>query len=390
MKLTLALLFPLLLTTVSKAQTVTTATVADADTHQPVAHASLYCKEGGRFRSSISDAQGVARIAFSFQRLTVSHLNYEKLTLRQLPDTIFLKPRFLTKAEVIVTNKEPEWIRRKLRQAIRLKDRNYFTHDGCENFVYDTQSTGTNSIYRFHLSGLLRPKSNLHEHFALIADSALITAADSTRLTDMANLRRMLYEDFMADLDNSFVRSHRFYENPSAADGTTVELRFRAKEYGEDHGWMVIDTTSCKVLSAYRFTDKNANRQERISDGIWTMARALGYHIDQWKREYRVVYAERTDGTLYPTEVRYKTFFVSDGAFDPGEQQYSELTGGGFANMEATLTLTPSDEAPDDYTQWFSIPRPWYVRISSDSQRREEIHLSNLPAAFKLFEEETE
>ena len=64
--------------------------IADATTHEPVARASLYTKENGRFRSVISDAEGRAVVGFDFQRLTVSHLNYDKLTIRTLSDTIFL------------------------------------------------------------------------------------------------------------------------------------------------------------------------------------------------------------------------------------------------------------------------------------------------------------
>ncbi|MBO4464092.1 MAG: hypothetical protein J5797_07850, partial [Prevotella sp.] len=52
-------------------------------THQPVAHASLYTKEDGRFHSCVSNEQGVAHITFQWQRLTVSHLNYEQRILNQ-------------------------------------------------------------------------------------------------------------------------------------------------------------------------------------------------------------------------------------------------------------------------------------------------------------------
>ena len=88
--------------------------VADAVTREPVERASLYAKEGGRFRAAISDEQGVAQVSFAFRRLTVSHLNYESQQLRSLPDTIWLKPRYRVTAEVVVTNKEPAWIGEKL------------------------------------------------------------------------------------------------------------------------------------------------------------------------------------------------------------------------------------------------------------------------------------
>ena len=119
-----------LLAATGYAQNAVTTVVADAETHLPVSHASLYTKEGGRFRSVITNGQGVARVGFQFQRLTVSHLNYERLIVRQLSDTIFLKPKYLSTGEVVVTNKEPEWIRRCLKETVKRKTQNYFSHDG--------------------------------------------------------------------------------------------------------------------------------------------------------------------------------------------------------------------------------------------------------------------
>ena len=51
--------------------------VADEDTHEPIAQASIYTKENGKFNSAISDDQGEAVVDFPFRRLTFSHLNYE-------------------------------------------------------------------------------------------------------------------------------------------------------------------------------------------------------------------------------------------------------------------------------------------------------------------------
>ena len=374
-----------------EAQTVRTVVVADADTRLPVAHASLYTKESGRFHSAISDGQGSARIAFQFQHLTVSHLNYERRTLRQLPDTIFLQPRYLQKAEVVVTNKEPEWIRRCLKQTVKKKEQHYFSHPGCEAYVYDTQNMGTDNIYRFHATGLLRMKDAAHKNFAIVADTCSITASDSTTLTDMANLRRILYEDFMEDLDNGFIRSHRFYHNADAKGlgQDEVELRFRSRHESDDRGWLVLDTVRCVVLSAQRTTGTKTNRQERIDGVMYAMSRVFGYRIDTWTRDYRVSYACRPDGTLYPAEVRYKMFFAGrDGSSDKQEQEFHEQTGGGFPNMEATLTLRPTDEEVSDYDQWLELPASWYITFHSEADRRQEIVLSNLPATFAIFENE--
>ena len=337
--------------TAGYAQNTATTVVADADTHEPIAHASLYTKEGGRFRSVISNERGVARVSFQFQRLTVSHLNYERLVVRRLSDTLFLKPRYRSTGEVVVTNKEPEWIRRCLKETVKRKTRNYFTHDGYEQVDYHTQSMGRDNIYRFHLTGLLRTKCPGRKRYELQVDSvnAHIVSSDSTRLTDTQNLRRMLYEDFMEDLTRDFISDHRFYHyaDYEGASRDQVKLSFKAKRNTDDRGWLILDTVRCVVLSAYRATGTKTNRQERISSAMYMMARIFGYRIDTFTRDYRVTYAQRPDGTLYPAEVRYKMYYAGrDGDSTKAEAEFSEQTGGGFPNMEATMTLTPLNPQP--------------------------------------------
>ena len=390
---TLGVLLTLIAVTCS-AQSPTTTVVADAVTHEPVAHASLYTKEGGRFRSVVSNGQGIAKVGFQFQRLTVSHLNYERRTVRQLPDTLFLQPRYQTTGEVVVTNKEPEWIRRCLKETVRRKTRNYFSHDGYEQVDYHTQSMGRDNIYRFHLEGLLRMKSDGRKRYELLADSmhSHIVASDSTRLTDTQNLRRMLYEDFMEDLTRDFISSHRFYHYADY-EGTSkdeVKLSFKAKHNTDDRGWLILDTTRCVVLSAYRVTGTKTNRQERIGSLMYNIARVFGYRIDTFTRDYRVSYAQRPDGTFYPAEVRYKMYYAGrDGDSTKEEAAFSEQTGGGFPNMEATMTLTPPTTTAPDSAQWHEMPPSWYVTFNSDADRQREVVLSNLPATFSIFTEDT-
>lgn len=381
----------ILVATFGNAQNTTTV-VADADTHDPIAYASLYTKEGSRFRSVISNTQGIANVPFQFQRLTVSHLNYERRIVRHLSDTLFLKPRYQSTGEVVVTNKEPEWIRRCLKQTVKHKTQNYFTHDGYEQVDYHTQSIGRNNIYRFHLTGLLRTKCPARKRYELYADSidAHIVAFDSTRLTDTQNLRRMLYEDFMEDLTRDFISNHRFfhYADYKGASKDHVKLSFKAKHNTDDRGWLILDTVRCVVLGAYRSTGTKTNRQERISTAMYMMARVYGYRIDTFTRDYRVSYAQRPDGTLYPAEVRYKLYYAGrDGDSTKEEAEFSEQTGGGFPNMESTMTLTPTTTAAPDSAQWHELPPSWYVTFNTDSERQREVQLSNLPATFSFFDE---
>jgi len=382
-----------------------TVVVADAVTREPIAHASLYTKEQGRFRSCISDMQGRATIVFTFRRLTVSHLNYETTTVSRLGDTLLLKPRYRSTAEVVVTNREPEWIRRKLRRVVKTKRQHYAAHPDTMHFSYHTQSIGRNSLYRLHMAGLMATPGASDNRYAMRPDTCHITAADSTRLTDVANLRRMLYEDFVSELDGSFIANHKWGENPDfrGRSNDEVELHFRSKSRSDDRGRLVIDTARCVILEATRFTGTQSNRHERLSPVLYAMARAMsGYKITLWTRDYRVVYREHPDGTLYPAQVGYKMYFANtDGEETKQQREFQEQTGGGFPNMEATLTLTPAPEseknqgteaAPDSllaasHSDFILLPPSWYLRLSSDADRERDIRLSSLPATFTLFGE---
>ena len=133
------------------------------------------------------------------------------------------------------------------------------------------------------------------------------------------------------------------------------------------------------------------------------MARIFGYRIDTFTRDYRVTYAQRSDGTLYPAEVRYKMYYAGrDGDSTKAEAEFSERTGGGFPNMEATMTLTPLNPQPSSLNTkhstlntkhstlnntWHQLPPSWYVAFNTDSDRQLEVKLSNLPATFSIYEE---
>ena len=102
-KIIYILLFLCLWSVASRGQT---SVVADELTRQPVVHANVYSGKGKSFRSAISDEQGRVTVTFPFNRLTVSHLNYEKRTISQLPDTIWLKAKYNSTPDVVVRSKE--------------------------------------------------------------------------------------------------------------------------------------------------------------------------------------------------------------------------------------------------------------------------------------------
>ncbi|MBO4607653.1 MAG: hypothetical protein J5682_07105 [Prevotella sp.] len=365
--------------------------VADKVTHKPIAQASIYTKENGVFHSAISNDQGVAVIDFHFTRLTFSHLNYERSVMTSLSDTIFLTPRYRETAEIIVRNVEPKWIREKLKKVAKTKWKVYFSHPRVLCYDYQTQSIDRHSYYSFQSKGLMQMKSFDHDHYSLSQTEGHIISVDTTKLTDVANLRRMLYEDFVDELDGSFIHSHRFSVNGDyeSDNKNELELVFRSKYHEDDRGRIVIDTARCVIRSAYRITGTETNKSERMSRVLLAFAKAIsGYRIDKWNRTYHVSYTELPDGTMYPSDVSYKCYIEGyDREDDPTVKEYEEQSGGGFPNMEATLHLSAPSYLPDSIA-WVQLPGSWYLRLSSNKERQQEISLSHLPAVFNIYKEE--
>ena len=362
--------------------------VADKVTHEPIAQASIYTKTNGQFRSAITNDRGGATVSFSFNRLTISHLNYERRVVSTLADTIFLNPRYRETAELVVRNIEPKWIREKLRKVVKNKRKVYFSKPRVLCYDYHTQSIDPTSYYTYQSKGLMQMKSSDSNQYSICQEEGHIISADSTQLTDLVNLRRMLYEDFVEELDNKFIQSHRFSQNGEfeSDNKNELELVFRSKNHLDDRGRIVIDTARCIIRSAYRFTGTETNKRERMSQVLLTLAKVIsGYRIDKWNRTYHVGYADLPDGTMYPADVSYKCYLEGyDREEDPHAREYDEQSGGGFPNMEATLHLSAPAAVPDSVA-WLPLPGSWYLRLSSDSERQQEINLSHLPASFEMY-----
>lgn len=386
-KIIYILLFLCLWSVASRGQT---SVVADELTRQPVVHANVYSGKGKSFRSAISDEQGRVTVTFPFNRLTVSHLNYEKRTISQLPDTIWLKAKYNSTPDVVVRSKEPAWIRPFLKRFVDEKASRYAAHTKPFAYRYSSQSIGERQFYNYESEGLLRLRSPEHKGYSFCQRRGMITAGDSTELTDVQNLRRLLHEDFVDEMDRSFIRSHRFYVNGDyEGQPGEVELLFRAKKANDDRGRFVVDTVRCVVLSASRAIGRKSNIDLRTSPFMLTMAKFMsGFGIDAWNVDYHVRYAEY-DGLFYPAEAAYKFFYKShEGAVDEREEEFQQQTGGGFSNMESVLTLRPSEESATEGEEWLSLPRSWYIKFNTDAEREYEVRLAHLNAEQVIQESE--
>ena len=364
-----------------------TCVVADKFTHAPISYASIYGRDAGVFRSAITSERGLAHVKFSISSYTISHLNYEKCIIRDLPDTIFLTPRYYQAGEVIVKS-EPDWIRPLLRRFLKAKKRLYASHSSYFNYQYTTQSIEGKSFYQYRANGILRQPLSHNGLYAISPDTGLIVSVDSTRLTDVTNLRRMLYEDFVSEFDRSFINDHKFSIGNDIADSNPheVELLFRSKKNKADRGRFIIDTLRCVIRSATRETGTDWNKSNRVSPIMLTFAHMLtGYNIDQWIVSYGVSYATN-EGVYYPTAILYKFFFqATEKTTDEQSTEFDRESGGGFSNMEAEIIISPIQLPSTKLLTWKPLPRPWYIKVNTDEERQQEVELAHLNAVFQAY-----
>lgn len=382
-----------------KAQTVV---VADATTHLPVTHASLYARTNGKFHSAVTDANGKATVDFAFPRITISHLNYKPKRLRVLPDTVFLEPKEYLVSEVKVTNREPEWIRRKLKAFVKAKEGKYLVKPQTRLYTYSSRSFGRRSLYQYDGTGLIAMRNPNQKLYCIRPLSGIVVGDDTTRLTDTQNLRRILYEDFVDGLDKSFIRDHHFAVDTEYKEHPDcVRLVFWTDDKtGRDHGNFVMDTLRLTISTVTRHEGLDYNKRTKVSKFMlktnWLLS---GYKILVWDVDYHCNYA-LVDDSWQPVFANYKFFYrCTERLTEKKDSAYYHDTGNGFTNIESTLRLASADSvlasndtimngmteaAKGDTTQlWIRLPESWYMRFSSDLDRREEVRLAHLPCIWK-------
>lgn len=383
-----------------------TVVVADAKTRLPVAHASLYTRTDGKFRSTVTDMNGAAKVSLPFSRLTISHLNYKTRRIRHLADTVFLEPKEYITAEVTITNREPEWIRRKLKQFVKAKDKRYLTKPQTRLYSYSSKSIGRQSLYQYEATGLISMRSPKQDLYCIKPLKGIVIADDTTRLTDTQNLRRILYEDFVEGMDKGFIRDHRFaVDTEYKGKPEEVRLLFWSDDKtGRDHGYFVIDTLHLIISTVTRHEGLDYNKRTKVSGTMLKLNWLLsGYKILVWDVDYHCDYAP-VDDSWQPAFANYKFFYsCHERIQEKKDSAYYHDTGNGFTNIESTLRLSSADsilaaddtimngmkEALDGDTTrlWIRLPHSWYMRLSSDLDRREEIRLSHLPCVWRKPEE---
>ncbi len=366
--------------------------VMDRQTMEPVVHANVYTLQDGQFIGCMTDWQGHFTLAAKTQRYTVSHLNYQRRTFTELPDTVYLEPKENSTPEVVITGKEPAWIRPKLRQFVQLKEQNYQTRDLYRTYSYETSNIGDSTGYAFASEGTILLPSLRHLRkdsvYQVDAPKNVITYKDSTAGPDWSLLKTLLYDNFVTGMDNKFIRQHRFAFNPHyhGADGV-VQIVFWSNKYDRDRGTLDLDTTRCVILAATRSTGINYNRNERMGRLFyWAYRQARDLEISEWTVDNAITFTSQ-NGTLVPASFGFRNVekwsmrYKLRGSRDTTRHET-------FSNKEASLHLkTPAEATNITGRPLLDIaPHPHaviYVESKRAAKMREA--LQNVPRTYRSF-----
>ena len=182
--------------------------VVDKVSRQPISYVSIYAKTGDKVLGTVTNDKGEFSIDFSFQTLFFSHISYEKteITKSDLRDSIYLIPTTTLLTEVVVSSRQPKWIKSVLTKIVEQKNKNYQATEKVFSYKYETYTLNDSNGYAFRSNGnLLIPQLKKNAQFKIDAQKNIIKYKDNTAGTDFSNLRRMLYDDFLLNLDNNFI-----------------------------------------------------------------------------------------------------------------------------------------------------------------------------------------
>jgi len=367
--------------------------VWDSVNRIPVPHASLLTNWQGRILATSTDSAGRFRVTFPFHALTVSHLNYAKLKVSALADTLFLTPKAQMLAEVVVSNTEPKWIKEKLRAFLENRKNRYQTADCQMEYDYVKSNVGDSSAYAFQSQGRMYVPSLRHldcdSMYQVCPDRNVVQYKDSTAGVDFYDLQLMLYENVAAEMDSKFIRHHVFRQNEAYqnADKDILQLAFWSEKYKDDKGFLTIDTARCVILDASRSTGLRCNLDEKMNSMVLSLARAaIGLHYDDWTIDNTIHYEDR-NGIYYPSRITYQ-YYEKRSNYDKFATSKKKIRVEYFASREATLTLYDTTRAPG--ARYYDIPHEIHSAIIYIESKRHSLNrtaVSKMPREYQKLKE---
>jgi len=330
----------------------------------------------------MSDEKGEFKVDFSYQTLHFSHINYEKteISKSEMRDTICLMPTNTLLGEVIVISRQPQWIKQVLNKIVENKAKNYQTIEKVLPFKYETYTLTDSNGYAFRSNGnLFIPQLKKNFQYKIDAQNNIIKYKDKTAGTDFSNLRRMLYDDFIVNLDKKFIEGNNFSMNSAfkSKSKNIVQLNFTSKKYKDFEGYLVVDTLRKVILEVERNSGTDYNIKTQTTGILRNIiSSGTGFHYTTWITKSITKY-DKVGPSYYMADCKYKFYMKTATKNKKGDFKY-------FTSMESHLIIENKTQMP--VNDFKLIPKPYYlVLIYTKKMRQEEESLNKVAASFEKF-----
>lgn len=344
----------------------------------PVSKASIYTICHGKVKSTFSNQQGHADIDFAFDSLTVSHINYHKICVKTLSDTLFMEQTIQILSEIVVSPaSEPAWIKPMLEDFVKTKEDRY-KNNVMLRYDYQTQNISDTVLYRFVSKGLVRKKKLFEVH----PMESIITFKDLTAGCDYSNLKNTLYHDFVSDMDEQFVKEHVFYvdDEVEGMDTNVVRILFKSKREWKDSGYLCIDTMKNVILRAKRSTGLEYNVKNRTNAFVRSAINVFyGHKYKDWQIDVEVEYRQ-LGNFFHQSSCRYANYMQE-------EYDSKKRKGKNIYNVTSIYEAQPyQDENMEDNEEWLLLPKPFAMKIiMNKKETRQENMLQNVNKKYHIY-----
>ncbi len=344
----------------------------------PVSRASVYTTDQGKVKSTFSDQQGRVNLDYTFDSLTVSHVNYQKICVKMPPDTLFLEQTIRMLSEIVVNYAgEPAWIKPMLKNFVKTKAGKY-RYDVVQKYDYETQNIGNTVLYRFASKGLVRK----NEFFEIDPLESIITFKDQTAGCDFRNLKNILYHDFVSDMDEKFVKEHTFYVDEQTEElGTNVaRILFKSKKEWKDSGYLCIDTIRNVILRAKRSTGLEYNIKNQTNAFVRSTINVFyGHKYKDWQIDVEMEYQQLGD-SFYLSSCQYANYIQEE--FDSKKRRGEDIY-----NVTSTYKAQPyQEESAGDNRTYLILPKPFAMKIiMSKKETKQEEMLQNIKKEYQIY-----
>ena len=190
----------------------------------------------------------------------------------------------------------------------------------------------------------------------------------------------ILYHDFVTDLDDRFIKDHRFFvdEEYQDANRNIVRIGFKSTKYDKDSGTFLLDTINNVIVKAQRSTGLEYNVKDKTNALVRsTFSFFAGHKFKAWDIDYEVQY-DRNGDSWYVGNCRYNNLMCDEFKSNKFREQ--------FTHISSVYEAAPSNQPNLSSGKFIVLPEPYVMKIvRSKKERINEEALQKVPKIYKIY-----